>query len=330
MQNTAIEIQPNESTWMQKIMSESPFATSVVIGHLAMILICLIGLAFDDRTLLGESVWIKPTKFAISGGVYCATIVWLMTFTKRGWVSNLILGGNAFLISGETIIIALQAARGLRSHYNVSTPLDATLWGMMGSMIGLMWVLNFIFIFYLLFQPIKDKAFKSALVWGVIIAFVGGLTGFFMTNQQTPAQSAQIASGESPDFVGGHTFGAEDGGEGLPFVGWSTTHGDMRPAHFFGLHGLQLIPLLGLAINRRYSTLTDGRRMTLVFIGSLAYLGLVIALAQQALNQLPITSFDGLTMTILSLVTLSSATLWLIVVRGGNHRLNEKTVYSNA
>ena len=168
MQNTAIEMKLNNPNLMRKIMKESPFAASVVIGHIAMIVVCLIGLAFDDRTLLGDPVWVKPLKFAISGGIYCATIAWLMTFTRRGWVSKLILGGNAFLMSGEIIIISLQAARGLRSHYNIATPLDATLWSMMGTMIGLMWGLNLIFIFYLLFQPFKDRAFKSALVWGVI------------------------------------------------------------------------------------------------------------------------------------------------------------------
>ena len=112
--------------------------------------------------------------------------------------------------------------------------------------------------------------------------------------------------------------------EGIPFVGWSTTHGDMRPAHFFGLHGLQLIPLLGIFINRRFETFSAGRRMTLVFIGSLAYLGLIYALFQQALNQLPITSFDGVTMMILSLVALVAAGMWTLVVRGGNHQLEAK------
>ena len=69
MQNTAIEFKQDEST-IGKVWNISPFMTSVVIAHLALVLICLVGLVFDSRTILGESVWIKPMKFAISITLY--------------------------------------------------------------------------------------------------------------------------------------------------------------------------------------------------------------------------------------------------------------------
>ena len=47
---------------------------------------------------------------------------------------------------------------------------------------------------------------------------------------------------------GAHTVGAADGSAGLPFVNWSTRYGDMRIAHFFALHALQLFPLAGMAL----------------------------------------------------------------------------------
>ena len=41
-----------------------------------------------------------------------------------------------------------------------------------------------------------------------------------------------------------HTVGAADGSEGLPIVNWSRKYWDLRVAHFFGMHALQIIPLV--------------------------------------------------------------------------------------
>ena len=47
-----------------------------------------------------------------------------------------------------------------------------------------------------------------------------------------------------------HSVGGADGGAGLPFVNWSVTHGDLRVAHFFALHAVQLLPLTAWVLRK--------------------------------------------------------------------------------
>jgi hypothetical protein len=95
----------------------------------------------------------------------------------------------------------------------------------------------------------------------------------------TSEQAVQHQMHQNVNLNGGHTVGAPDGGAGIPGIGWSTEHGDLRIPHFFGLHGVQVIPFLAwfLLLHRRRAT-------ALVFTASTSYLGFVLVLTSQALR----------------------------------------------
>jgi hypothetical protein len=108
--------------------------------------------------------------------------------------------------------------------------------------IVLVWLMNLLAIVLLLNQRLPNPAFAWSLRLGLLVASVGMAVAFFMTSGPTPAQLAADQRGEGMPIVGAHSVGVEDDGPGLPVTGLSTVGGDLRVAHFFGLHGLQALP----------------------------------------------------------------------------------------
>jgi hypothetical protein len=105
--------------------------------------------------------------------------------------------------------------------------------------------------------------------------------------------------------AGGHTVGAPDGGRGLPVTGWSADHGDLRIAHFLGMHGLQVLPLLTWWIGRRRPGIDERTKRRFVFAMAGSYLGLFGLLLWQALRGQSIAQPDH--------VMLESFAAWLLL-----------------
>jgi hypothetical protein len=156
---------------------------------------------------------------------------WLLAYLKPEqtlqytWVS-------IALLAFELFYITFQAARGLLSHFNVSTPFYNVMYALMGTAISVV-TLWTAYIGYLFFaEPLTSLS--ADYLWGirmgiilfVVFAFEGGLMGSRMS----------------------HTVGGPDGEEGLPFLNWSKKYGDTRIAHFVGMHALQVLPLLSFYV----------------------------------------------------------------------------------
>ncbi len=226
------------------IWKQSRILTAAAAIMLIDFIFTLIGLAFDPRTITGAPAWLKPAKFAISTTIFAVTIAWLSQFlpayvkTMR-WIGPAI----AAILILEIAIIDLQAARGTTSHFNVGTPVDAALYSIMGTSIGILWLLS-VWIAVLLFrQTFKDAVWGWALRLGMLLTVLGSASGGLMT-QPSSDQRALLTQHKKPKVIGSHTVGAPDGGPGIAGVGWSKQHGDLRIPHFLGLHAIQVIPLL--------------------------------------------------------------------------------------
>lgn len=135
----------------------------------------------------------------------------------------------------------------------------------------------------------------------------------------SPAQQAVLDAGGKPATFGAHSVGVEDGGPGLPVLGWSTVGGDLRIPHFVGIHGLQVLPLVAfglLLLARRNPALaSDVVRRRLVRITGAGYAGLLVLLTWQAQRGQSIVHPDFRTLTAAAVLVGAVAVAAAVVLR---------------
>ncbi|GAB2875017.1 hypothetical protein [Hymenobacter ruber] len=203
--------------------------------NVALAVLALALLPFDHRHVVGALVWLKPLKFALSITVFAWTLGWLLADLPAAAQRSVqfISWGVAVSMVVEQAVIFTQAARGTTSHYNASSALNSILFGLMGVFI-LVNTLMSVWALYLAwrYQPFGPAGYVWGMRLGLLVFLIGSVLGGFMIHNQQ------------------HTVGAPDGGPGLPGLGWSTRAGDLRAAHFLGMHALQTLPLLGWALSR--------------------------------------------------------------------------------
>lgn len=262
-----------------------------------------IGLVVDDRTLLGDPVWLKPFKFSVSFTVYALTLAWMLTLqTRHEGASTERLrtvgrhAGTAVALAGsiEMAIIASSAALGRRSHFNVATALENALFVAMGLTIIVLWVATLVIALLLA----RERPVESSATWALRLGCLIGLVGLALGGLMLTPTEDQL-SGAVSGVVGAHSVGVPDGGPGMPVTGWSTVGGDLRIPHFIGMHALQLLPLLSFTLRAaaaRVPRLRDAHvRLRLVLIASCWYGVALAVVTWQALRGQPLTRPDLLT-----------------------------------
>lgn len=229
-------------------------------------LLCTILILLTDKQVLGVNSFVKPFKFFLSTGIYVWTMGWITFYLNDEKKVSLFNGVVIAVLAFETIYIFWQAARGQLSHFNISSKLNGAMFTLMGIAISIMtlWTGYIAYLFFVKNFP----ALPAGYVWGirlglvlfVIFAFEGGL------------MAARLA----------HTVGAADGGEGLPLLNWNKQNGDLRIAHFVGMHALQVLPLFGYYISRSAT-------ITIVF--AIVYCIVSTLLMIQALKGRPLLNY---------------------------------------
>jgi hypothetical protein len=173
----------------------------------------------------------------------------------------------------EIVLITGQSVRGVASHFNAATPLDGVIFDIMGMAI----FINTLAIVYVLVVFMRDsppigRAYLAGIRLGLLVFLLGSLVGVAMVMNN------------------GHSVGVADGGPGLPFLNWSTQGGDLRAAHFIGMHALQLFPLIGYLLHRyqiRMGLISPAR---LTVVCCLVYTALTFFLFSAAMQGKPLVA----------------------------------------
>ena len=239
-----------------------------LVGGIVMIVLAQI----DATEILGINRWVKPMKFFFSIGIFLFTMaLFLSQLRGHERFSRILSWMWIGVFVGEMIGVVGQAARRTTSHFNIGTLDGAIVFAVMGVLI----LISSALVVALTVVYFRDPPdLPTTILWGIrlglIVFLAGSVQGGYMSTQM------------------GHTIGAADGGPGLPLTNWSTVAGDLRVAHFLGLHAIQVIPLAALALER----FRIGKRKMVTFAFAAAYFLFFALVLIQALLGRPLISIS--------------------------------------
>ena len=212
----------------QSLSWASKFLVSYGLIMLLALVFCYVWSLSDHRLIREVGVWVKPMKFMLSTALFALTTVWVLKVAQSDldqmpvypWIVALLVLTSLF----EVVYISYQASQGSASHYNVSDPFHAFMFGVMAvAAVGLTF----------------SQAWLAWEIWNeqkgadLRVETLGVIIGLTMTFVLSTISGFMLGGNQPPS------------GQGIPIVGWHL-YKDIRPAHFLGVHAQQLIPLWGL------------------------------------------------------------------------------------
>ena len=226
--NHGYPIQNGIALEWQLLSWASKFLVSYGLIMLLALVFCYVWSLSDHRLIREVGVWVKPMKFMLSTALFALTTVWVLKVAHSDldqmpvypWIVALLVLTSLF----EVVYISYQASQGSASHYNVSDPFHAFMFGVMAvAAVGLTF----------------SQAWLAWEIWNeqkgadLRVETLGVIIGLTMTFVLSTISGFMLGGNQPPS------------GQGIPIVGWHL-YKDIRPAHFLGVHAQQLIPLWGL------------------------------------------------------------------------------------
>jgi len=217
-------------------------------------LLLLSGLIHVAILVAGGGSWQGPVSlrkaatFGLSFGLTLATIVWVISWLRLGDRSRAaLLGIFTAACTMETVLVSLQAWRGVPSHFNVETPFDAMIARTLAAG-GAVLVAVIASLTFAAFR--RNDAIAPSLRLAIRVGFVMLLASLLVG-------ASMIATGMRLVFAG------------HPQAAYATA-GALKPTHAVTLHAILVLP--GVARLLSFVDWTERRRTIAVAIASAIYL----------------------------------------------------------
>lgn len=259
---------------ISRLWTDAPAFTALALLITLAMLPVLAAMTLDARSFGGEDIWLKPLKFHIALAIYLATLSffarWMTPVQRESRAWRVFVAVVCICVMAELLWIGGAAALGTGSHFNLSSPVWAQLYSLMG---------------------VAAVTLTSAsLVMGVAIArnAATGLApavklsvvlGLVLTFALTVVTAGYMAS------TPGHFVGVPVTGARVPVMGWSREVGDLRVAHFLATHALHGLPVVGW-LAARWLAAAAARRV--VWIAAAGYVLAVAGTFVQAIAGQPL------------------------------------------
>lgn len=277
---------------LYKAWKQQPAFTLLAVAGLVCFVISATGLCCEPRGALNDSLWIKPCKFGLSMCAYAVAFVWLSQYitAQRKLFQTMSV---AALIGGVLELggILLQTIRGISVHFDTAT-MESLCISLVVRFAILPVAIAALIVYCMLAKernlpPVVGLSMK----WGVFLTIIGFIPGIMMM---------------VPGLVPGHH-------PGLPFLGWSVVSGDLRAAHFVGIHALQVLPIIGCAIRQYCDRFTLTQQEALVSTTATAYFWLIVLMTWQALRAESLIAPSVLTVSCLVAIIMASAASFVLI-----------------
>jgi hypothetical protein len=256
----------------------------------------------------------KPATFAETGWLGCWSVALLLPVLRlHRWQEHLAGAAVVLFGVGETSIIGIEAWRGVPSHYNFATPLDAALMrGGAAGTAGIFLVGAVVLLVAAARSPLQASV-RLGTIAGVGVLLVGCVVGFVMISNNSGIYQGAFGTGfanRTAAYLGPEavTIGPE-----YLLVRPATRGGDLVVPHAIGVHGLVLLAVPAVLLAR--TPVHARRQLQVVAIAAGAVVVALTILLGHAARQLPLDRLDPAAIAALAVCAVALAASYAAIGR---------------